>query len=480
VWQLTQDSASEADLLWLFGDCDLGPEPLGEDPFYGEGIECMVPGAAERLDNLRVDLLELGKHLVSNPVAAECDVFVACIFAPRQPLASGVGKNVLTTERDHRPDEGAGDRIDSRKAGASGAAREVEEDRFGSVILRVPCGDPGCAELLGGLQKEPTPNLSGRPFATCPPVNGRFSVVQAFRDVFQLHLGRQGTDERLISIRVFAAPSVVEMCDTEREAKLRGESVQGMHQNNRVDTTGHADENAFSVHQHGVLREGLADSFEEHATIVRFAPHVCNDCRLPTSDVGLGMRRLTHRLILTAVLVISGGTCVAGAAPAFAFGDLPMGIVLGSRGSVSIAGRVSIDGWQATITGSLTERIDLRMAASQTSLFRPEMRVLVIRNLQPLRVVASVAPDSVSFAATLLLGPVHVSLGRSWEPSPLRWGYTQWAATQQLTVLVGVDHRLGRLGPILGLRVHPRDVRLRGASLIWSDGEIRISMGGVW
>ena len=183
---------------------------------------------------------------------------------------------------------------------------------------------------------------------------------------------------------------------------------------------------------------------------------------------------------ILALLFLGLPICGA-AAPHYAFAELPTGVVLGEPGALSIALGQSSMGWEFRWTASLFSRADVAVRVTGDNLFQPEFRVQLIRDLLPLQASALIGSDSFGFATTLLLGPVHVTFGRTWlESLSRRYGYTQWAATQHFTVIVGVEHQDGRWGPILGLRLHSKSSRLWGGSIIYYGGELRLSIGGAF
>lgn len=164
--------------------------------------------------------------------------------------------------------------------------------------------------------------------------------------------------------------------------------------------------------------------------------------------------------------------------PCVAFHDLPEGILGGIPGGTSVAVSLSEGTWRASIARSLTRRLDVVAFASPADLFDLEARVLVVRDLLPLNVVATIGIRRISVISTLFLGPVHVSYGRTWGDSEARWGFVQHAFHQTMTLVLGLERRDGGLGPILGLRVHPGETRLWGASLIATQSGFRLSIGG--
>lgn len=180
------------------------------------------------------------------------------------------------------------------------------------------------------------------------------------------------------------------------------------------------------------------------------------------------------------LLVVILLPCVAFGAsyPHLAFHDVSEAILGGVPGLTSVAVELAPDGWRASITRSLTSRVDVVVAVSPVDLFALEGRVLVVKDLLPLNVVVGLSLERISLASTLFLGPVHVSYGRTWEETSVRWGLVQHAFHQAMTILIGLEERGESLGVILGLRIHPGQTRLWGASVRVTQDGFRLTIGG--
>jgi len=183
--------------------------------------------------------------------------------------------------------------------------------------------------------------------------------------------------------------------------------------------------------------------------------------------------------VVLVLMALVASSISAWAAPHVAFFDLPGAIVVGEAGRVTGALSAGTGGPTGSVVASLGRRVDLAMAASASSLFDPELRLLVVRDLLPLNVLLSMGCDRVAFAATLFLGPVHVSFGRRWDSAPTRWATVEHAFSQRGTIVLGLDERSNALGAILGVRVFPGRTRLWGLSFLVTRDGIRVTMGGV-
>jgi len=200
--------------------------------------------------------------------------------------------------------------------------------------------------------------------------------------------------------------------------------------------------------------------------------------------------RHTALVVIVLGVLLSHALGVYAVGPGFAFRDLPNGLTLGHPGLLSASLHLTSSGWRGAISGSLAEWVDVGFAASSESLFDPELRLQLIRDLLPLQAALAFRPTEATFAATLLLGPVDLTLGRDWklvraraQSGESRWLYAQWAASQSLTVLVGLTHQgedSGRSwGAILGLRLSSPKDGLRGASIIYRNGSLSLAIGGI-
>lgn len=183
------------------------------------------------------------------------------------------------------------------------------------------------------------------------------------------------------------------------------------------------------------------------------------------------------KLGLLVVILLPWAACGA-AYPHVAFHDLPEAVLGGVPGLTSVAAELAPRVWRVSITRSLTPRLDVVAAASSLNLFDLEARVLVVKELLPLNVAVGASLERISLVSTLFLGPVHVSYGRTWEETSVRWGVVQHAFHQTMTLLIGLEERGGTLGAILGLRVHPGQTRLWGASVLVTQGGVRLTIGG--
>jgi hypothetical protein len=164
--------------------------------------------------------------------------------------------------------------------------------------------------------------------------------------------------------------------------------------------------------------------------------------------------------------------------PHYGLRDLPEAVLLGDPGHVSFSLAAASDGWKATLDGSLSPRVDVSISVAPRSLFDPELRLLLVRDLLPLNVVVAAGLDRISFVATLFLGPVRVGFGRVYKTIGERWATVQHAFSQRGAILLGVDERSGRIGAILGIRIHPGRTRLWGVSLVVTRDGARLTIGG--
>ena len=105
---------------------------------------------------------------------------------------------------------------------------------------------------------------------------------------------------------------------------------------------------------------------------------------------------------------------------------------------------------------------------------------MIVRQLVPLFIAATVGTDGIGVLSTLFFGPVRIDWGRTWGETSSRWGSAQLSARPHLSMLVGVERNSGRVAPFLGLRIFPSGHGLWEIGFSVRPDGIRLSAGGVW
>jgi hypothetical protein len=167
--------------------------------------------------------------------------------------------------------------------------------------------------------------------------------------------------------------------------------------------------------------------------------------------------------------------------PAFIPMDPPTTLVEGGAGRSSIQATVGAGALGLSIARSIGPRIDVVATASRGSLFDLSIRTLWVRNLLPVRVETEVARGRATVLTTLLLGPVHVSFGRSWQSVGGRsWAALRLASRADFFLAIELEFVGGRFKPSAGFTWLPFANRLIGLNCVITANGPRISLGSVW
>jgi hypothetical protein len=173
----------------------------------------------------------------------------------------------------------------------------------------------------------------------------------------------------------------------------------------------------------------------------------------------VGMRRWGLLLLFCCV-----GLAVAGAPPEAWFG----------RSSAMIL----LQPGATRVERIVTPRIGVAASTGTVEPFGLGVKVVLVEELVPLFVAATLGTDGIGVVSTLFFGPVRIDGGRTWGEAADRWGSVQLAANPHLSMLVGVERRGDRVGPYAGVRLFP------GGHGLWEIGVsvrfdgIRLSVGG--
>jgi hypothetical protein len=164
--------------------------------------------------------------------------------------------------------------------------------------------------------------------------------------------------------------------------------------------------------------------------------------------------------------------------PRYAFVDLPTAIVHGDPGRTTVSFGVSEAGCRASIARTVASRLEISATVSEERLFDLGARVVLIEDLGPLSVATAAAAGRLSLLSTLLLGPVHVNLGRTWGDDNARWATLELSPHPRLSLLVGLEGRTGRAGAVAAIRWYPGRTGLWGLSLLIRRAGAEIRVGG--
>ena len=177
------------------------------------------------------------------------------------------------------------------------------------------------------------------------------------------------------------------------------------------------------------------------------------------------------------LLVCFVGLAAAGAPPGAWFGRSSAMILLPPGGTrIDIACGPSKTA--AQVARGLTRRIEVSASLSSADLFDLGAKVVLVKDLAPLFVAATLAADGIGVVSTLFLGPIRIDWGRMWGEGACRWGSAYLSARPRLSMFVGLKTTETIAEPFAGVRIFPSGHGLWeiGAS-VRRDG-IRLSAGG--
>ena len=154
-------------------------------------------------------------------------------------------------------------------------------------------------------------------------------------------------------------------------------------------------------------------------------------------------------------------------------------MILLPAGSTRFDAASGPSGPSARVERIVTPRIGVSASVDLTGPFGLEAKVVLVENLVPLFLAATVGTDGIGVLSTLFFGPVRIDWGRTWGRTPSRWGTAQLSASPHLSMLFGVERSENRFGAFLGLRLFPRGHGLWEIGLSAGLSGVRLSVGGV-
>jgi hypothetical protein len=198
-----------------------------------------------------VPVLEVGKELVTKPVAGVGGVLVGGIFAPGLIEAGEVGLDLGTANGEHRAEDAAfwklNDGMDAGEALGPSAAQEFAEYGFGLIVEGMSRGygvdlagchefaKPGVAKAAGG-------------FLDCFSRLARFPMQSSFgsgidlaRVKWNAERGCEIGSELLIEIGVLATQAVVEMRGVQDDSQFPGLGCEPTGKSYGIRSAGEAD-----------------------------------------------------------------------------------------------------------------------------------------------------------------------------------------------------------------------------------------------
>lgn len=132
------------------------------------------------------------------------------------------------------------------------------------------------------------------------------------------------------------------------------------------------------------------------------------------------------------------------------------------------------------MTRGVTRRVEVSASSSVTDLFDLGVKLVLIEDLVPLFVAATLSTDGVGVVSTLFFGPVRIDWGRTWGDGACRWASAYLSARPNLSMFVGVEEIEAVAGPFVGVRVFPSGHGLWEIGVSVCRDAIRLSVGGAF
>lgn len=167
------------------------------------------------------------------------------------------------------------------------------------------------------------------------------------------------------------------------------------------------------------------------------------------------------------------------ASPFHVFSDIPEAITIGETGWTALLFQVTDDGPAIHLGRALGRRIDVFTTVTTEDLFRPGLRVLLVKDLGPLNAVLTVTQEKIGLTSGLRLGPVHLDWGRAFGVRERRWGTLVAFPDQRFGMVLGLEVIEGKMCPLFGMRLFPTS-GLRGVSFLICPAGFSVTFGGTF
>ncbi len=167
-----------------------------------------------------------GQHLVANPNPLEVSLVIRRVIDERKTAIENVGAKVGATAVEERPDDAVGPSwLDRPEATNSSSTQNPSEHRFSLIVLAVTHRNARRVMRPGDLTQSVIPELAGSPLKRRPlsrdldlcAVEGNAKV--ACKRGHVLDLGRG-----------FRPETVIDRCNTDRDAELGAQAMEHVHQ----------------------------------------------------------------------------------------------------------------------------------------------------------------------------------------------------------------------------------------------------------
>lgn len=135
-------------------------------------------------------------------------------------------------------------------------------------------------------------------------------------------------------------------------------------------------------------------------------------------------------------------------------------------------------GTTAQVARGVTPRIEVSASSSSADLFHLAVKVVLVKNLVPLFVAATLGAEGIGVVSTLFFGPARLDWGRTWGQGACRWGSVHLSARPRLSMFFGAEVTKTVVEPFAGVRSFPSGHGLWEIGISVRRDGIRLSAGG--
>ncbi|MDD5264527.1 MAG: hypothetical protein PHU43_06790 [Candidatus Bipolaricaulis sp.] len=170
---------------------------------------------------------------------------------------------------------------------------------------------------------------------------------------------------------------------------------------------------------------------------------------------------------------------LGGGAPAGIPTQPPAALVLEDPGGTSFGGLFSFRDARLSVSRSVCDRVDVAVLVTPDCPFDLRLRVLLVRDVVPLRVEAEVAAGHALLLGSLHLGPVRADAARAWGKEAGGWCVVRLAARADVSFVVGARFACGSILPVAGFSWRPSTRALWSLTALFDGSGPAIAVGGV-
>ncbi|MEN6368372.1 MAG: hypothetical protein ABFD77_01570 [Thermotogota bacterium] len=184
------------------------------------------------------------------------------------------------------------------------------------------------------------------------------------------------------------------------------------------------------------------------------------------------------KLAIALVLFWIAGPVVLGS-PAGIPTEPPAALVQGDVGLTSFAASLSFHDAEFVISRSVCDRVEVAAAITLGCPFDLRLRILLVRDLVPLRVEAELALRRVLLLSSLYLGPVHLDAARCWGRDAGGWCALRLAARADVSFVAGARFAAGSVLPMVGFSWRPSRRASWSFTMLFDESGPAITAGGL-